>query len=88
MMDFRLPDILFQPPNDWDIEIAQLSGDERAALASELCALSTRMALAAGYVDARAKDQPHDKAVTNANKFRTAMRAVIGFAQPRDDVQF
>jgi len=84
----RLLDRLRVPPVKWQEVFEALPAGDRGDYAADLEALAQAAARMAGYFNRRHLGGDHAAAVRKSNSVAAAVRKALGFAYPRQDINF
>lgn len=79
-------------PSEWQATFSDIHGEDLRLLSNSLINLSVLAAQMSAYIDARGgeggKDRGHVEAVKEQNQRAEKVRAVLGFQQPKSDLEF
>lgn len=91
---FRRPaeEIVKTKPSEWNEVFSDIHSEDLRLLSNSLIQLSVLAARMSAYLDARGgeggRDQGHEAAVKNQNIRAEQVRKVLGFQNPRADMEF
>jgi hypothetical protein len=89
-MNAQVVELLETAPVQWDTAVSALSPELRYEVGAELSALLERAARLKGYIEGRYlyEEKPHSIGVSNSNALAAKVRKALGYAYPKQDIQF